>query len=453
MKKRNRGSDSEYITLTEKVCANGSKLWCPDIDCHLISKDTNSWFDLKHHENTSIQPKALSFKNNDKTKSQQQYKCIQVDIKLNEEQKTIIHRWFKAYILMYNATLKLIKNRHTNNEKSILDFKKLRTYHLKSKRDEIINNSQLPIQKNTKIKAHILDTAIQLACANCKSAISNLRNGNIKTFRMRYWKIKKDFHVLGIEPSYFTKGSLCPNIFGLIDCYYNDKKFDLGLIGTVYKSECKMIYESKTNKYSFMIPDKVYINNIVHRKEFISLDPGIRTFMTGLSENEFLKIGDNCQSKIRHNLKKQDRLSSYETQNKKIRKQLYNTRFKLKNMITDLHWKSINLITNNYKTVLIGDLSVKGIANKGNSKLNKMTKRIGYALSFYKYRQRMQYKCMINNCNYTEVNEKYTSKMCSKCASYKEDLGSNKIYDCTNCKNIIDRDANGCRGICLKMSI
>ena len=181
------------------------------------------------------------------------------------------------------------------------------------------------------------------------------------------------------------------------------------------------------------------------------MDPGIRTFMTGLSENEVIKIGNNCQSKIKKLLKKTDRLEAYKVQNKKNRKQLCNTRFKLKNLISDMHWKSINFLTKNYKTILIGDLSVKGITNKKNSVLNKMTKRIGMALSFYTYKLRLKYKCYVNNCIYTEVNEKYTSKMCSNCSRYNENLGSNKIYNCSGCKIILDRDVNGCRGICLKM--
>jgi len=352
---------------------------------------------------------------------------------------------------MYNATLRMIKTRYAQNEKTILNFKQLRTYHLKSIRNEIIAKSQLPVQKDTKIKTHILDTAIQLACANYKSAITNLRRGHIKHFRIRYWKIIKDYSILGIEPSYFRQGSLCPKIFGDIECYYNGEKFDLNQIGTVYKSECKILYERKTNKYTLLVPEKVDTNHIVHKKEFISLDPGIRTFMTGLSENEVIKIGDNCQSKIKKLLKKTDRLEAYKVQNKKIRKQLCNTRFKLKNLIADLHWKSINFLTNNYKTILIGDLSVKGITNKKTSVLNKITKRIGVALSFYTYRQRLKYKCSINNCIYMEVNEKYTSKMCSNCSHYNENLGNNKIYNCSRCKTTFDRDVNGCRGICLKM--
>ena len=40
-----------------------------------------------------------------------------------------------------------------------------------------------------------------------------------------------------------------------------------------------------------------------------------------------------------------------------------------------------------------------------------------------------------------------TSKMCSICGNIKEDLGGNKVYKCTNCKTVMDRDVNGARNI------
>lgn len=456
-KKKKQELDKEYIKLHNQINKYNNKVWCPCNDCKLEKINTNSWYNLSLYENKNIHNDILSFQEEKNKDKKIDYKCLKINIKFNEEQKIIIHRWFKAYILMYNATLKLIKQRHINGEKTILNFKELRTKHLKNIRDDIIINSQLQkINKNTKIKTHILDTAIQLACANYKSALTNFKNGNIRHFRIRYWKIIKDFNILGIEPSYFKHNTLCPKIFGNIECFYNNEKFDLGLIGSIYNSECKILYERSTNKYTLLVPDRInkQLNNnkiLIHKKEFISLDPGIRTFMTGLSDNEYIKIGDNCQEKIIKTLKKIDNLNLINNKNKRVRKKLHNKNYKLKNLISDMHWKSINFLTKNYKTILIGDLSVKGISNKKTSNINKITKRVGYALSFYKYKQRLQYKCLINNCNYLEVNEKYTSKMCSNCGNYKEDLGSNKIYNCSKCKINIDRDVNGCRGICLKM--
>ena len=52
-----------------------------------------------------------------------------------------------------------------------------------------------------------------------------------------------------------------------------------------------------------------------------------------------------------------------------------------------------------------------------------------------------------------EVKENYTSKMCSNCSHYNDDLGDNKIYNCNKCFKIIDRDVNAARNIYLKTLI
>lgn len=79
-----------------------------------------------------------------------------------------------------------------------------------------------------------------------------------------------------------------------------------------------------------------------------------------------------------------------------------------------------------------------------------MAKRIALALKFYKYRQRLEYKCKAKGIKYKVINEYYTSKMCSVCGEIDDKLGGKKIYKCVNCKSVMDRDVNGCRGIYIK---
>ena len=40
------------------------------------------------------------------------------------------------------------------------------------------------------------------------------------------------------------------------------------------------------------------------------------------------------------------------------------------------------------------------------------------------------------------IDESYTSKTCCSCHNIKNDLGPNKVYKCSKCNLIIDRDIN-----------
>ena len=380
------------------------------------------------------------------------YKSLNVDMKLTLDQKAILKHWFNAYVLMYNVTLKHIKKNYEETGKTEVNFKTLRTYFLKEKRDAIVKKSNNLDYLNCGIKVHMLDGAIKVACANYKSALSNLKAKNIKQFRIKYWNTSKPFYILDVEPVYFTQNSICPRILGSIDCFCDGEPFDLGLIQSHYKTTCKIYYDKYKDKYSLLVPEHVNPKKVKSSKKIISLDPGIRTFMTGVSEDEVLKIGTNATCKIKPMLKKIDKYNQMKLPIKIKTKLTNRYHRKITDLVTDLHWKTIHKITNEYENVLIGDMSVKGIISTQTSNLNKMTKRIAQSLSFYKFRERLEYKCHIKGKQYIKVNEKYTSKMCSNCGYVDDNLGSKKIYNCKNCGVSMDRDVNGCRDIYLKIA-
>ena len=56
-----------------------------------------------------------------------------------------------------------------------------------------------------------------------------------------------------------------------------------------------MLYNYKINQYYLLVPTKIEKTKNEQYSKFISLDPGVRTFMTGLSENEVLNLGTNVQ--------------------------------------------------------------------------------------------------------------------------------------------------------------
>lgn len=207
------------------------------------------------------------------------------------------------------------------------------------------------------------------------------------------------------------------------------------------------------------------------KNEYISLDPGLRTFCTGISENRVIEIGDNLIKKTLPYVNKLMTLDKESADHAKVTKDLVmsvNERktdikkrksrskirnfleMKLENIMDDLHWKSINYLTTNYNNLLIGNMGLQGIVAKTTSKLRPKYKLIAHRMCIGKYRSRLEWRCKLNNVKYKMVDERYTSKMCSRCGFLKEDLGSKKIFDCNSCQVILDRDVNGARNIYLK---
>mgnify|MGYP002130674825 CR=1 FL=1 len=66
-----------------------------------------------------------------------------------------------------------------------------------------------------------------------------------------------------------------------------------------------------------------------------------------------------------------------------------------------------------------------------------------------KFRQRLEYKCLVNGIKIEIINESSTSKMCSKCGNYKKELKGEKDYKCKVCNVTRDRDLNSATNMIL----
>ena len=86
----------------------------------------------------------------------------------------------------------------------------------------------------------------------------------------------------------------------------NKKEYKLDNI----TSACTIHYNGKINEYNIIIPIKIDQKEINNDKEIISIDPGIRTFITGISENEVIKIGNNVSDRIQNYLNRIDVLTN-----------------------------------------------------------------------------------------------------------------------------------------------
>jgi IS605 OrfB family transposase len=432
-----------------------------------INYDTDSWFSAeKIKTEKTVNTISYTKKFPDTVISSQKIKII-----FNIHQKEIINSWFNAHTKMYNVTLKYIYKNYpmirnttllskfllenkiysgSSNKIEFTNFIYLRKQLLTEKK-EIQNDSQLKISTNTKIYIHVLDYAIKQVCSNLKSAISNFINGHIKRFRIKLWKFNRISKSLDIEPRNIKNNNLFTKILGITKYKYNNKFYNLPKINT----NTIINYNRITNEYYLLIPKEnksTELNN--KKKNIIVLDPGLRTFMTGLSNNNAVKIGINVNSIIAKKIETLNKIKNNINISNKIKKKnriLINQ--KIKNKIDDLHWKTISFLTTNYNNILLGDMSAKSIVRKTSSILSPNMKTACLRTGYYKFQQRLAYKCNLTKTNFSLVNEMYTSKICSNCCNYNEKLSKEKIYDCVNCKLTIDRDINACRNIFFKSLI
>jgi transposase len=345
---------------------------------------------------------------------------------------------------IYNQSLG-IKNKEYNKLMNKLNYKNVRTYHLKNIRDHIQSKSSN--NNKLRIRIHILDCAIKLACTSYKSCVSNYLNGNIKKFKIRYWRHNKKNKIMEIEKEFIRNNELLFDVFGSFNLTYNNKKYKLTGNETV-----SILYCSNIKKYYMLVAEKIELKETKYKK-YIAIDQGIKPFVGCRTNNELINIGTNIAGLVGNHIKQIDTINNNNKMNKKQkRKKERKIYLKMKNQIDEVHWKTIKYITNNYGNVIIGNLSMKKTTKKEKSKLSPELKRIGLMMRFSEFRNRLRYKCLINRIKIEIIDEAYTSKVCSTCGNCKHELNGEKDYECEICNVTRDRDFNSATNmILLKM--
>jgi len=424
---------------------------------------TDSWFDIQkqrslfNHANIDFKKDVIE----ETIISATTYEMI-----LTETQKKIIDKWFDCYTEMYNEALKYIRSKYPLTKHDIIretfedDRKKharneefYNTYYIRNNLTAIKKNIQerstlnVSDSPNKRIFSHTLDYAVQQLCANIKTSKENLISGFIKKFRLKYWKNKRPSKSMDFEKTCFNKDNkFCFQQLGDMIYKYNNEEIILPPV----ESGVKVNYNSITNKYTLIFPIKnAHIIDEHKSNNSIYLDPGLRTFMTGISENSNLKIANNVNyimSKLKN--KELEIKNNPKIKARIKRKNLNRIQRKITDKVKDLHWKTISFLVKNFNGIFLGDMSAKDVV-RGYT-LSKSQKRAVFATQYYTFQQRLAFKCKQYGVTYKLVDESYTSKMCSICGNQKNDLRGSHIYDCKKCLTVLDRDLNGARNIYIK---
>ena len=122
---------------------------------------------------------------------------------------------------------------------------------------------------------------------------------------------------------------------------------------------------------------------------------------------------------------------------------------KIRNLIDELHWKTIRFLLNEFDVVVIPPFAAGKMSEKNNRKLQNKSTRSMLGLAHSKFRMRLiskakeERKIVLIQC------EAYTSKTCSWSGEVIHNLGGKKrIRDKRGVS--MDRDVNGALGIFLR---
>ncbi|WP_265415802.1 RNA-guided endonuclease InsQ/TnpB family protein [Aphanothece sacrum] len=203
----------------------------------------------------------------------------------------------------------------------------------------------------------------------------------------------------------------------------------------------------------------VFLNSVEQAENsnnnIISLDPGVRTFLTGFDGQRFIEIGQKDIGKINRLCSYLDDLMSRTSQSKGHqkairRKAASKLRTRIKNLVDECHKQTANYLTKNYGMILLPTFETSKMTKKNKRKIRTKTARQMLTWSHYRFKQVLKDKAELNGSKVIDVTEEFTSKTCTKCGHVHQKLGGSKIFKCPECGHTLNRDFNGALGIMLK---
>ena len=130
-----------------------------------------------------------------------------------------------------------------------------------------------------------------------------------------------------------------------------------------------------------------------------------------------------------------------------MKKALSRMRWKVWDLIDELHFKSIRFLLDRFDVILLPTFEVSEMVNKLGRKLRAKSVRSMLTLSHFKFKQRIKSAARVAGKVVLDVCEAYTSKTASWTGEIKQVGGAKRIRS----NGItVDRDINGARGIFLR---
>jgi len=364
-------------------------------------------------------------------------KSYKIRLYPNQEQKQDLKKWFGASRYVYNSCLY-----HINSEKDFKEqYKMINKKYLRSK---FINNINYKNNNTWMLDVHydIRDEAMNDLLKNYTSNFAKSKNSG-KKFTILYKSKKNRKDSIAVLSKYWNNSS------GMLSKTLTSMMKGHQKLPKVLNYDCRLI-KNENNQYYLCIPEPLeHFECENQTPKIISLDPGVRTFMTGYDlSGQVLELKKNS-SKIgvllHHKKKLQSKIAIKKIKVQGLKRALRRVSLKLYNTVDESHKMFAKYLCSNYNYIVVPKMSFHSFNN-----LNKKSKNMMKSLRHCSFVDRLINKSREYGSKVIVAEEDYTSKTCTCCGNLKNDLGSSKIYNCNVCNTIIDRDINGARNILLK---
>lgn len=170
----------------------------------------------------------------------------------------------------------------------------------------------------------------------------------------------------------------------------------------------------------------------------VGLDFGLTTFLTASDGNNiesplFFKEGSKKIKKLNRTLSTKKKGSN---NRKRARLDLARGHKRITNQRKDFHFKLAKHLAENYSTICIEDLNLKGMQKLWGRKISD--------LGFANFVRILEYQCTKTGTELIKIDRFYpSSKTCSECGFVYKDLTlAERKWTCPSCKVIHDRDRN-----------
>lgn len=405
---------------------------------------------IMEKEQEQIENEEKKSNNKKKQKKKTVRRIKKVLLHPTREQKQVLNRWFGAFRYIYNKCVNFHRTEKEKYNEAMSKRKLFRNLFIKRNSPECKESSWLK-----EIPFDIIDEA---SIDFIKALNSTFARQKGNPFEMHFKSKKRSFQEsIVIHKKHWKNGKMHIRAFG------KDPIIGAELLPDTLESDTRLI-KTKTGKYYLhLIVEKPMVKcsetQRTNSPTVFSMDPGVRTFMTGYDPRGYsFEWGAGDMNRLYRLALHIDKLTSKRTKVKhkkryRLNKAIMRIRVRMKNLVSEIHRQLAKWLVQNYSIILLPSFEVSNmVVNKnGKRKIHSTTVRKMLTWSHYKFKQLLLAKSEeYPSCKVLIVDEHFTSKACGNCGKLNNVLGSSKTFVCPNCSSCFDRDLNAARNIWLR---